>query len=367
MNSALKELFNAYKYLPVGVMFFKDEKLFFINNHLRTVLLLASLPTNHTIEIISSMLGLEESSHRSLHNFLLHHDLFTYKNTIIQIEHKSVDAIDLFVLVKISDKTIEAIDVLQPLRSHKDDNRHSRPPLINEEWRLLTKALGSGFETRKFPSVVLYKEIPIKADCRIAHFHKKSIEIRVAKRQLIATEIGQEWLLGNKNDTMLSGKVLDYDLLLGTVRLENLAIVSEGFHLRNDIRYTIEKPAYFSTAIKKETITLQLHDLSEKGVSVQTDDPTVLSALSSMIGKTLNAEVKVDDVTIAIKAVPLYLTAIANTGVMKVAFRTAYDLHNEMLLHTWTNNEQLNLIKKVRNFVQMISAKPADRDRSVII
>lgn len=28
MSEALKELFDAYKHLPVGVMFFKEHKLF---------------------------------------------------------------------------------------------------------------------------------------------------------------------------------------------------------------------------------------------------------------------------------------------------------------------------------------------------
>ncbi len=79
-----------------------------------------------------------------------------------------------------------------------------------------------------------------------------------------------------------------------------------------------------------------------------------------MIGKTLNAEVTVDHLKLTIKAIPLYITAIDTSGTMKVAFKIAYDLHNETLLHTWTNNEQLNLIKKVRNFVQMISAQNTD-------
>ncbi len=263
MNSALKELFNAYKYLPIGVMFFKDEKLFFVNDHLRNVLLLAALPSNHIIEIIGNMLGLEEPSHHSLHDFLLHNDSFLYKNSIIQIEHKSVNEIDLFVFLKISEQTIEMIDALRPLKLLQHEKTTIASPLINEEWKLLAKALGPQFETRKFPSVVLYKEIPIKADCRIVNFQKKTIELSVAKRQLIATEIGKEWLLGNRQNRMVSGKILSYDLQLGTIRLENLTLISHGFHLRNDIRYIIEKTAYFITSIKKEEKKLKLHDLSE--------------------------------------------------------------------------------------------------------
>ncbi|MDD5212085.1 MAG: hypothetical protein PHV62_06700 [Sulfuricurvum sp.] len=43
MNDTLKELFIIYKNLPVGVIFFKHEKLIFVNDHLRSVLLFDNL------------------------------------------------------------------------------------------------------------------------------------------------------------------------------------------------------------------------------------------------------------------------------------------------------------------------------------
>lgn len=360
MNKILKELFTVYKYFPVGVMLFKDEKLFFVNDHLRNVLLLASLPNDHIIDIIGNMLGLEEPSHRSLLDFLLHNNFFLYKNSIIQIEHKSVNNIDLFLLIKVSEQTVETIDATKPLRSLRHENTAVTPLLINEEWRLLTKALGAQFEKREFTSIVLYKEIPIKADCRIVSSKEGMIELSIAKRQLIATEIGQEWLLGDKEDQMISGKVESYDLQRGKIWLSNLTLVSQGFHLRNDIRYTIEENGYFIASLKKEKKSLQLHDLSEKGLSIRTDDPTVLLALSSLIGKTINGEVSSDTLHLKIKAIPLYIEAMDISGMMKVSFKIAYDSHNETLLHNWTINAQIDLIKKVRNFVQMISAQNSD-------
>lgn len=361
MNKVLKELFSVYKYFPVGVMLFKDKKLFFVNDHLRNVLLLASLPSEHIIEIISNLLGLEKPSHHSLHEFLLHNNCFLHRNSIIQIEHKSVDNIDLFILIKISNQTIETIDSTQLLRSLQHENTPVvTPHLINEEWRLLINVLGEQFEKRKFTSIVLYKEIPIKADCRVVNIKEGMIELSIAKRQLIATDIGQEWLLGDKEDKMISGKVESYDLQSGKIWLSNLTLVSKGFHLRNDIRYTIEENGYFITSIKKEKKSLQLHDLSEKGLSVRTDDSTVLLALSALIGKTLNAEVSIDTLHLQIKAIPLHIEATDIPGMMKASFKIAYDSHNETLLHHWTINAQINLIKKVQNFVQMISAQNTD-------
>lgn len=360
MDSALRELFYAYKHLPVGVMLFRNRDLFFVNDHLRNVLLLASLPHNHIIDIIGSMLGLENPSHRSLYDFLFRNDSFFYKNSIIQIEHRAVGNISIFVLIKLSEKAIHTIDTTRSLRVLEKENTDLTSPLSKPKWKLLTEALGPKFEKRKIPSVVLYKEIPIKADCQIIDTQGDMIELSIAKRQLIATKIGKPWLLGVRDDMMVSGKVARYDLQSGKIWLKHLKLVSEGFHLRNDIRYTIEKNGYFSASIRNEKKTLPLHDLSEKGSSVQTDDPITLQALSSLIGKALHAEVTVGNLNLKIQAIPLYIMPLNSSGKMKAAFKISYDSHNETLLHEWTNNEQLNLIKKVRNFVQMISGQKTD-------
>lgn len=360
MNKALQDIFSIYKYLPVGIMAFKEGKLFFVNDHLRNVLLLASLPTDHIIEIIGSMLGLQKRSHHTLHDFLLHNDHFSYKNSIIQIEHQSINNINIFVLIKLSEHIIQAIDATQSLRLLMKEKTEITSPLKKAEWKLLTEALGPNFEKRKYPSIVLYKEIPIKADCRIIDTKEGMIELSVAKRQLIATKVGKQWLLGIRQDRMVSGKIASYDLTLGRIWLKNLKLVSDGFHLRNDIRYTIKKNGYFTISIKNEKKTLLLHDLSEKGASVQTDDPTILLSFSSMIGKFLNAEITLESLNLKIQAIPLYVMPLNSSGNMKVAFKISYDSYNETLLHAWTNAEQLNLIRKIHNYVQMISGEKTD-------
>jgi len=360
MNSALRELFYAYKHLPAGVMLFKNRKLFFVNDHLRNVLLLASLPTDNIIEVIGSMLGLKTPSHHSLHDFLYHRDYFLYKNSIIQIEHRSVNGINIFVLIKLTESTIQAIDATRPLRLLEYEKKQSRSPLKKAEWKILTEALGPKFENRKFPSTVLYNEIPIKADCRIVDMREGMIELSIAKRQMIATKIDQQWLFGINENKMVSGKIDSYNLQNGRIWLKDLKLVSSGFHLRNDIRYTIEQNGYFSMTIENEKKSLPLHDLSEKGLSIKIDDPKILLTLSSKIGKPLNAEIMTDNLYMNVQAVPLYLMSLDSSGMMKVAFKIAYDSHNEMLLHVWTNDAQLNIIKKIRNFVQMISGQKTD-------
>lgn len=362
MNRALRELFYAYKHLPAGVMLFKNRNLFFVNDHLRTVLLLASLPTDHIIEIIGSMLGLENISHHSLHDFLLHRDYFLYKNSIIQIEHRLVNDINIFLLVKLSEPTIQAIDETRPLRMLEAKKNDTDTPLKKAEWKLLTEALGPKFENRKFPSTVLYEEIPIKADCIIVGMNEDMIELNIAKRQMIATKIDKEWLFGVNEAKMVSGNVGKYDLQRGKIWLKDLKLVSSGFYQRNDIRYTLYQNGYFSMSIDNDKMSLPMLDLSEKGLSIKTDDPKILLTLSSKIGKFIHAEIMAENLHIIVQAVPLYVMPLDSSGIMKVAFKIAYDSHNETLLHAWTNSAQLNLIKKIRNFVQMISAQKTDID-----
>jgi hypothetical protein len=362
VENAIKGLFYAYKHLPVGVMLFKKRNLFFINEHLQNVLLLSTLSKDRIIEIIGNRLGIPNPSHGVVHDFLLHNSYFLNQNNIIQIEHRTIsDDITIFVFVKISQPLIEAIkNSSQPLGIHPQEKHEISSPLKNSEWKLLTNALGTNFENKKFPSVVLYKGVPLKADSKIISISNEMIEISIEKNQLIATEIGKEWLIGIKQDLMIGGDVASYDLKHERIWLKNLRLISEGFHLRNNIRYTIDKIGYFNLLIKNEKITLPLYDLSEKGVSVQTDDPTILVTLSSAIGKALNAEIIIDDLHLSVEAIPLYIETMDIPGMMKVAFSIAYDSHNETLLHNWTNNEQHNLIKKVRNFIQMISGQTTE-------
>lgn len=362
MENAIKGLFYAYKHLPVGVMLFKKRALFYINDHLQNVLLLSALSKERIIEIIGNRLGIPNPTHNTVHDFLLHNSYFLNQSSIIQIEHRSIsDDITIFVLVKISEPSIEAIKNSNQSFPKLSQEKHEYSPLNNSDRTLLANALGTNFEDKKFISIALYKGIPLKAESKIISISNEIIEISIEKNQLIATEIGKEWLIGIKQDVMLAGNVSSYDLKLGRIWLKNLHLVSEGFHLRNNIRYAIEKIGYFKVLINNDKITLPLHDLSEKGVSVQTDDPTVLVTISSKIGKPpLDAEIIIDELNISVEAIPLYIETMDIPGMMKVAFSIAYDSHNEALLHTWMNNEQHSVIKKVRNFVQMVSAQKTD-------
>ncbi|MFA5215488.1 hypothetical protein [Sulfuricurvum sp.] len=355
MKDALKELFNAYKHLPVGVMFFKEEKLFFVNDHLRTTLLLANLPSDEIITIIGSMVGLEDPSHVNLNNFLSHNDFLLYRDRVIQIEHQSVDNITVYVLTRLSDKVIDAIDSTRSIRMLRQPKLLSGTVSVDEH-EILSRALGK-WEEGHFPSIVLYKGIPIKGDCSIFEADNGIIGLNVENKQLIAAQIGAQWLIGSQKNSMLFGEVCRYDLNSNRIWLENLTITSEGFHLRNLIRYETEEGDHMIISIAGKKRSLSLLDVSEKGLSIQTDDTAALVAFSAKVGKRVKAILFLGGESIEIDAEWLSTVALDDSSMMKAAFAINYDVHNGNILRNWLNAQQLRLIKEVRNFVQMIPSQ----------
>ena len=355
MNKALKELFIVYMHLPVGVMVFKDKKLFFVNEHLRSILLLATLSSDDIIQIFGEMIQLESPSHAALYNFLFHNDFFLFRDQVIQIERQTQEQFTIFALIRISEQTLRAIDSIQPIRLLRQE-KNLKPAAHDEgEWKFLYKVLGEKFEDRKFPSIVLYNDIPIKGNCTVVDIRQGEIGLKIDKRQLIAAKIGQHWLFGNKQEMMISGKISRYDILLNQIWLKNITLVSQGYHQRSIIRYIVDSNSRFSITIDGKKRFLLLRDVSEKGMSIQTDDSATLIALSSMIEKTLHGELIIGHLTIEIKAVYLYTVALSGSIAMKVAFSIGYDSQNGAILREWMHAKQLALIKEVRNYVQMIS------------
>lgn len=351
MTDALKELFNAYKHLPVGVMFFKNQTLFFINDHLRNVLLLQNVNTDEVIRIIGEMVGIENATPELLCDFLLTAPFFIYRDKILQIERQHVDGVDIFVIVRVSEQSIKAIDETRPVRQMQENReRTSVSKLHEDEQQILAKGLGK-WENSRFSSLVLYKGIPIKGECAIVYAHEGEIGINVEKKQLAAAQIGVIWLIGNKREKMVSGEIIKYDIATSTVWLNNLKIISEGFHRRHVIRYHASPEDRATLLLNGKRYVANVHDVSEQGVSILTDNPFILSSLN---GKTLNLELVLSDTKISVRGVWLYNHPMENGTLMKAAFTIGYDLHNGYLLREWLNTNQLKLIKEVRSFVQMI-------------
>lgn len=351
MTEALKELFDAYKHLPVGVLFFKAQRLFFINEHLRNVLLLQNLGSDEVIRIVGEMVGLEETSHESLCDFLLHNNFFLYRDKHFQIDRQSYENVDVFVIVRLSDESIKIVDQTRPLRQLRDAQILMSGKISENVQQILTQALGN-WEKNHFPSIVLYKGIPVKADCMIVDASGGEIAIRVEKKQLSAAGAGIQWLIGNRRDRMVTGTVVKYDLSRSMVWLEHLEIVKEGFHLRQVIRYAASPQDQMMISINGKKYISSLHDISEKGVSIETDDGAFLLALGSIKSKSVDAELILSDTKIVIKTVWLYTIALNAGTQMKVAFSIGYDLQNGNKLREWLNEKQLHLIKEIRSFVQ---------------
>ncbi|HZF69801.1 hypothetical protein [Sulfuricurvum sp.] len=361
MTEALKELFNAYKNLPVGVIFFKQKQLFFVNDHLRNILTLGNLPGDDVIQIIGSMLSLENPSHLSMYTYLSDNDFFWYRDRIMQIERSEHDDITVFVIVRLNDKSINAVDSVHSLRLLREKTVIASNDADSYDINLLLKQTLGIYEEVKIPSIVLYKGIPIKGHALIRMIDKEFVTLEVDKKQLIAAQIGAEWLFGFKRNAMISATLAHYDLSTCTVSLNNLHSIARAFHQRNVIRYYANNQDEMVITIGGKRYQLMLRDVSERAIAIETDSSEALIALSHLEGKTVAAHITLGSKQISVMVTWLYTVALKNEEKrMKAAFQITYDTPNGSLLHEWLNTQQLSLIKEVHNFVQMLPSPTAE-------
>ena len=355
MTEALKELFSAYKNLPVGVIFFKQQQLFFVNDHLRNILTLGNIPGDDVIQIIGSMLSLENPSHLSMYDYLSENDFFWYRDRIMQIERSERDDITVFVIVRLNDKSIDAVDSAHSLRQLREKTHLAPSDAESQDIYLLLKQTLGMYEEVKIPSIVLYKGIPIKGYALIRMIDKECITLEVDKKQLIAAHNGAEWLFGFKRNAMIAATLTHYDLSSGTVTLNNLHVITRAFHQRNVIRYHANDQDTMVVTVDKKRYQLPLRDVSERAIAIETDDSESLIALLHLEGKTITAHLSLGSKHISVMVTWLYTVALANEEkLMKAAFQITYDTPNGSLLQEWLNAQQLSLIKEVHNFVQML-------------
>ncbi len=357
MTDALKELLGAYKHLPVGVVFFKERELFFVNDHLRHTLLLGDLPGSDILGIIAGMLGIENASHESLYDYLSQNDFFWYHDRLIQIERQEYDTIAMFVLIRVKDAVIQAIDSTQGLRQslgEEPEHVSLQGAAASEIEALLQRNIGN-YKNVQIPSVVLYKGIPIKGSAAVVGIRDGSIMLKVERKQLAAVQPGVRWLFGFKGHSMLMGTVSHYDLSRDIIVLEDIRSVSKSFHMRNMIRYEANSGDQLSMTLEGKQYRFQIYDVSEKGVSVIVTQPEGVVALEQLGGKSFRASIMLDGQTSTAYLHMIYKApATGEEKGMKFAFSCEYDAPNATSIHEWLNSRQLRLIKEVRSFVQML-------------
>lgn len=351
MTDALKELFNAYKHLPVMVMFFKNGELFFVNDFLRGALSLDNLQSDQIVQILGHMIELEEPSHQALIQYLHDNNSCVYENHIYQIEHNHYDETDVFVLMRISDFTVDLVDKTHSIRILREKKKAAElRPSINEQ-EVLNKALGKWDVGNTYESIVLYKGIPIKGQCEIMGMEQGILKIHVEKKQLIAAYPENEWIIGSKKDMLLLGKVVRYDLNDYGVYLEKLQLISKGFDRRTVIRYATEEKEEMYILLDGKEKVLKIRDLSEKGIALITEDEMLSASLSIL--KTYKASLLLEGKRVEVAAAWQYTVPLDEKR-MKLAFTIEYDQQNGHLLQEWMTAKQLCLIKEIRSFVQMI-------------
>lgn len=358
MNDALKELFNAYKHLPIGVMFFKNRKIFFVNDHLRNVLLFQNLSADQIPAIIGEMVGLKEPTHETLYEFLTSNSSFLYHDQILQVEFHADEELDIFVIVRVSDSSVDIVDRTRNIRQMRTVSSVAvtAPDKIDQ---LLKSALGR-WEHLYFYSIVLFRGIPVKGKCTILEAHEGGIVLHVERKQLAAVRPGVLWLIGRRRDRMISAKVERYDLERSTVWLNELNLVSSGFHMRQVIRYKADEGDAMLLNLGGKSYRIPVRDISERGVSIETDNAQLLLMLSQIPGESFRAELILSGHSMIVDAMWLYTNVLENEKRMKAAFTIAYDANVGHMLKEMLNSKQLHLIKEIHNIIDMIPS-PSDK------
>jgi hypothetical protein len=113
-NKTLKELLHAYSHIPLGLLIFKEKKLFFINKHLRETIMLGNMDNKHSLEIICATLNLK-ADQEQLFSFLSNNEFFHRKEKYIQISSNSVDDLDIFVFTRLSEKLLKDIGAVEEI------------------------------------------------------------------------------------------------------------------------------------------------------------------------------------------------------------------------------------------------------------
>lgn len=352
-NDLIKELLRIYNMLPSGMLVFKDERLYYVNRHLRNVLTLGDLPVDKSLAIICGILDIEPSE-ASLLTYLNERRFFTYKGKIIQISGSREGAYAVFVFARIDDMVLEALDVP---RAPKPEARIEEEPL--PETRELSRRhleMLKYFEKHKnlkATGYVLYKGIPLIAENVVVQPFKETLVVRVETKQLIAASEGSAWILKIENGVTVGGSVVYRNNDKRYVFLGDLHTAAEGFHQRENIRYAFGDGMSLTFPGGTASVTLKVLDLSEKALRTVTSDAALLEALGQNT-RPFRAELSYGGTAVSL-ACTFAREAGRCEGEAAVVFSFGADEHVMVTLREWLHNRQIELIKEIREAARTLS------------
>jgi hypothetical protein len=350
-KNIIQELLRVYSHLPLGLLLFKNKKLFFINQHLREVIVLGTIDNENAVKIICSTLGIE-SNEKELYTFLSEKKFFQYKQKYIQISSKKVSEFDIFVFTRIDENLLEHLnktpevdfipikinDVLSNLQSPK------------EHLKLLEY-----FDKKRNSSITthaIYKGLPLISKSRILRAHDNALVIKLEDKQLIAAVKDTPWMLKASLDINIKGTVVHFDKEKKYLFLKNLHRVKQDYNERLSIRYQPEEAVNATLSIESHIFSLALIDINEHAFKVVTDNKVIVDEIENYSG-VIQTQIVLDKKTIHLKSKAVMKARVFN-GKASIILDYTSDKENLLLLQEWRNNRQLEIIKEVHSFSQSL-------------
>ncbi|EQB39468.1 hypothetical protein M947_05600 [Sulfurimonas hongkongensis] len=345
----LKEFLKLYNQLPCGIMIFKNDDLYFINNHLREILTLQNLDVENSLDVIASLLHLPPSSEELL-AFFSNKSFFSYKEKYIQISHKKYEEYEILVFVKLDTSVLEDIFI-----NFKEASKITMKEIedsiseLNEE-NQDSKILEYFDKKRnvKVIGIVLYKGVPLISENIVLRTYRNLLVVKIEDKQIISSTIGTTWIIKTKDGVVFQAAIKKVNNDKKLIFLSNPKIIKDGYHKRQRIRYELNHEQTIEIYLHKIKTTLDIVDISENSLKVLIDNASVLKDLIEK-KDTIEATMKIKDKTINLTCTFLKEGKIYDQKVEIIFLFTLND-SSKVVLNKWLNEQQIKVINKIRMF-----------------
>jgi hypothetical protein len=347
-NNSLKELLRIYSHLPAGLIVFKSGQLYFVNNHLRDVLVLGELPVARSLEILCGTLELPVSAD-ALRGFLKERRFFLHKAKYLQVSHRSPEPYDIYLITRIDPALLEHLGTAREEPEGLPIEGEPVPEAAADT-QMHTELL-KYFDTLRGIEVTgyaLFKGVPLISRNTVLQPFKGTLALKAEDKQMIAAQEGVPWILKVDSGVTVQGSVIYSDSERRYLFLNNLRRVDEGFHQREQIRYRIDSPVSLLLDCDGQQAPLRLIELSESSFMAVTDSSTLLQCVIGHSGE-MPATLTPDKVPLTLQC-RFIREAGRSEGEAALVFTFRCGETAMGNLRNWLYARQLAVIKEIRAF-----------------
>ncbi len=346
-SEMLTELLRIYSRLPTGIIVFKEEGIYFINDHLRHVLVLGNLSADECIGYICGILEIPEDE-SGLLTFFRENSFFTYKEKSVQISARHEAPYDIFVFTLIQSPLLNAAEVQEDVITLPPEAAVELGSGGSEEHAELLKFFDT-HRKMKVSGLVLLHGVPLMSNNIVVQPFRNTLVVKIENKQMIAALAGATWTLIQDSGHTVQGEVTHTDTKRQMVFLKKLRRIETGPNQRQAIRYVLED-AVLHCACGSDETQLQVMDISEYALRAMTQSATVLQKLKKM--ETFKAQLSVEEENITLACRFLKESALRE-GEAEVVLGLSAETGESERLRALLNRRQIAIIKSIREHTRM--------------